>query len=180
MLGWPEYQSGQIAVIFATLFVSPLRHKHGDWDILTYADPEEAHAAYSAQLDAYYRLVDEYPDKFRLVQSLQDLQLVLTNWSEDQDEEPPVGLVILMEGADGVRQPDELEEWIPRVNRLKSETERVFLITNNHFGGKAFANALEMQARLSGKKVKAPEEILQAFPDLKKHVLDPPGQSELF
>jgi uncharacterized protein YecE (DUF72 family) len=76
--------------------------------------------------------------------------------------------------------PDELGEWIPRVDRLKAETDRVFLIANNHFGGKAFANALEMRARLSGRKVKAPEETLQAFPDLRKHVLDPPGQSELF
>jgi membrane dipeptidase len=118
LLGWSEYQDGQIAVIFATLFASPARHKHGDWDILTYADTNEAHSSYSAQLDAYHRLVDEHPEKFQLVQTLQDLKSVLTSWEGAQEDEPPVGLVILMECADGVRQPDELEEWWRRGVRL--------------------------------------------------------------
>jgi membrane dipeptidase len=118
LLGWSEYVAGQIAVIFATLFVSPARHKHADWDKLTYADTNEAHSAYSAQVDAYHRLVDEHPQKFRLVQTLQDLEAVLTAREESPDEEHPVGLVILMEGAEGVRQPDELEEWWQRGVRL--------------------------------------------------------------
>jgi hypothetical protein len=32
LLGWPEYQHGHVAVIFATLFAAPLRHKLGEWD----------------------------------------------------------------------------------------------------------------------------------------------------
>jgi membrane dipeptidase len=118
LLGWPEYQDGQIAVIFATLFAAPLRSKLGEWDILTYADQNGAHASYHAQLDAYHRLVDNHPDKFQLVQTLQDLEAVLAAWDADRDEDPPVGLVILMEGAEGVRHPDELEEWWRRGVRL--------------------------------------------------------------
>ena len=47
LLGWPEYQDGRIAVIFATLFAAPTRHKLGDWDSLTYADTHEAYTSYS-------------------------------------------------------------------------------------------------------------------------------------
>ena len=111
LLGWPEYQRGQIAVIFATLFAAPERHNLGEWDKLTYANTSQAHSIYHAQLDSYQRLVDEHPDQFQLVQSLQDLEHVLTGWETPEDLPSPVGLVMLMEGAEGVRQPSELEEW---------------------------------------------------------------------
>ncbi len=118
LLGWPEYQRGRIAVIFATLFAAPMRSKLGDWDTLTYANEDEAHSSYRAQLDAYHRLVDDHPDKFQLVRTLQDLEAVLTAWESDRDEDPPVGLVILMEGAEGVRGSDELEKWWDQGVRL--------------------------------------------------------------
>ena len=38
MLGWPEYQRGQVALIFATLFAAPMRFCTGDWDRLCYED----------------------------------------------------------------------------------------------------------------------------------------------
>ena len=115
LLGWPEYQLGEVAVVFATLFAAPLRHKLGGWDTLTYADTAQAHRSYSAQLDAYHKLVDEHPDKFQLVHSLQDLEAILAGWDGDR---APVGLVILMEGAEGVREPAEIEEWWHRGVRL--------------------------------------------------------------
>jgi membrane dipeptidase len=118
LLGWPEYQLGQIAIVFATLFAAPQRHKLGDWDTLTYANTNQAHSSYSAQLDAYHRLVDEHPDKFQLVQTLQDLEMICDDWEQLEDGDHPVGLVILMEGAEGVRQPAELEEWWGRGVRL--------------------------------------------------------------
>ena len=118
LLGWPEYQLGQVAIVFATLFAAPLRHKLGDWDTLTYANTNQAHSSYKAQLDAYHQLVDEHPDKFQLVQTLQDLEKVLVDWEQVEDGDHPVGLVILMEGAEGVRQPAELEEWWGRGVRL--------------------------------------------------------------
>ncbi len=118
LLGWPEYQQGQIGVVFASLFSAPLRHKLGDWDTLTYANTSQAYSAYKAQLDAYHRLTDEHPDKFRLVQTLQDLEEVLADWEGMENSGHPVGLVILMEGAEGVRQPDELEEWWAQGVRL--------------------------------------------------------------
>jgi membrane dipeptidase len=111
LLGWPEYQQGNIGLIFATLFAAPIRHKLGEWDKLTYADTSQAHASYNLQLEAYQRLVDEHPDQFKLVQSTQDLTSTLEGWGSSSKTQSPVGLVILMEGAEGVRQPAELEVW---------------------------------------------------------------------
>ncbi len=111
LLGWPEYQLGQVAVIFATLFAAPIRHKLGEWDMLTYTNTNQAHSTYQVQLDAYHRLGEEHPDKFLLVQTLQDLDNVLGYWEQVKDGDHPVGLVILMEGAEGVREPAELEQW---------------------------------------------------------------------
>ncbi len=34
LLGWPDYQHGRIAVIFSTLFVTPIRRSDGDWENL--------------------------------------------------------------------------------------------------------------------------------------------------
>jgi membrane dipeptidase len=118
LLGWPEYQRGKVAVIFATLFAAPVRHKLGEWDTLTYDDSLQAHRSYTAQLDAYHRLVDEYPDHFQLVQSLQDLDTVLAGWEMPAESQKRVGLAILMEGAEGVREPADLEEWWQRGVRL--------------------------------------------------------------
>lgn len=61
LLGWPEYQQGRIALIFATLFAAPLRRKEGEWDTQVYASQAQARQLYTAQLDAYQRLVDDHP-----------------------------------------------------------------------------------------------------------------------
>jgi membrane dipeptidase len=111
LLGWPEYQRGRVAVVFSTLFNAPARRRLGDWDVLCYTTFEEAHTLYRSQLDAYHRLAGEHPDMFRLLQARADLQAVLEHWQRVDTDEHPVGLVVLMENAEGVRHPSELEEW---------------------------------------------------------------------
>jgi membrane dipeptidase len=118
MLGWPEYQNGKVAVVFSTLFATPSRHKMGEWDQLCYANPDEANQLYSLQLDAYDRLVDEHPEKFRKIEKLSDLQSILEHWKSDSYNEHPIGLVTLMEGAEGVREPGDLEQWYRRGVRI--------------------------------------------------------------
>jgi membrane dipeptidase len=110
LLGWEEYQRGKIAIVFSTLFVSPQRRKLGDWDSQAYRDFNEAHQHYYDQIIAYHRLTDDYPDKFRMVLNVRDLEDVLVDWNGPQ-ETHPVGLVVLMEGAEGIREPAELDEW---------------------------------------------------------------------
>ena len=111
LLGWPEYQQGQVAIVFSTLFAVPARRREGPSETQVYSTPDQAHKLYQAQIDLYHRLADEHADKFRLVQTQNDLQEVLSHWEDSQDETHPVGLTILMEGAEGVRSADELEEW---------------------------------------------------------------------
>ena len=141
LLGWPDYQRGRVAVVFSTLFVSPRRFAKDDWDpTRCYANFNEAYQLYQSQLDAYHRLTDERPDHFRLLQTRSDLEQVLAKWQshvisgqegddsggekggrgDERGNQPssPVGLCVLMEGAEGVRAPGELEEWWARGVRL--------------------------------------------------------------
>lgn len=110
LLGWENYQQGQVAIVFATLFVSPERKKLGGLDSQVYRDFEEAHRLYKKQAETYQALAGDHPDKFRLVQTKSDLAEVIDAW-KGQRTDHPVGLVMLMEGAEGVRSPAELEDW---------------------------------------------------------------------
>ena len=120
MIGWPDYQRGRVGLVFATLFASPARHCAGAWDKLCYDDARQASRLYRSQLDVYARLVDDHPDKFQTVRTRPDLKNLLASWEKPPllDEETgavrqgnPVGMLVLMEGADAIRDPGELDEW---------------------------------------------------------------------
>jgi membrane dipeptidase len=111
LLGYPNYQRGRVGVVFSTLFNIPRRHQAGAWDRLSYETAEQAHLLYRRQIDRYNQLADEHPEQFRLIQSQTDLQDTLSHWDNPEKPAHPVGLVILMEGAEGVRQPEEVEDW---------------------------------------------------------------------
>jgi membrane dipeptidase len=112
LLGWPEYQRGQVAVLFATLFAAPARWNSSAENVSqVYKSDHEAQRICREQLDAYYRLTDSHPDKFCLIRSTSDLDPVLDHWRVSKEVEHPIGLVILMEGAEAIRNLDELEEW---------------------------------------------------------------------
>ena len=111
LLGWPDYQAGRVAVIFGTLFAAPARRKTGGSDKHTYANYEQAHRLYRLQLDAYHELADRFPQKFQLITTRAGLETILAHWNEPGTGEHPVGIVPLMEGAEGVRKPAELREW---------------------------------------------------------------------
>lgn len=141
LLGWAEYQRGRVALVFATLFVTPA-HRREPWEKFYYRDISEANRLYRQQVDIYHRLVDEHADMFRLIQDRAALEDLLAHWERKEmdlpESEPdaeegsrparngrepgrevdapapgghPVGMVMLMEGAEGVRTPQELEEW---------------------------------------------------------------------
>ncbi len=117
LLGWPDYQRGRVAIVFATLFAAPARRKLGPWDTQCYRDFAEAVDRYQAQIDVYHRLVEDHPDKFRLLRAQEELHDHLDEWESDASS-PPVGLVILMEGAEAVGDPSELAEWWERGVRI--------------------------------------------------------------
>jgi uncharacterized protein YecE (DUF72 family) len=74
---------------------------------------------------------------------------------------------------------DELRALADKARRIESETDETYVITNNHFEGKAVANALEISALLRGAPVPAPAELVRAFPHLADSVRVE-GQGELF
>ncbi|MBI5841715.1 MAG: membrane dipeptidase [Chloroflexi bacterium] len=118
LLGWPDYQRARVAVVFSTLYATPFRWKTTDNELHTYKTFDEAHRLYRDQLDAYHRLTDSHPDKFRLLRSQSDLSLLLDDWHDLPESSHPVGLVVLMEGAEAIRELSELEEWHEKGLRL--------------------------------------------------------------
>jgi membrane dipeptidase len=111
LLGWPEFQRGRVALIFSTLFAAPHRHRLYQNETQVYKTFNEAHALCRDQLLAYHRLTDDHPDKFRLIHSTADLNALLACWQAPAADGCPVGLLALMEGAEAIRSPAELEEW---------------------------------------------------------------------
>ncbi len=131
LLGWPEYQRGQVAVVFATLFIAS-RGAMEEWESQVYLDTAEARRLWQRQIDYYQRLAGDSPDQFRLIGEGRQLQDLLSAWRENPAREPlpetdgaeaqpvthPVGLVLLMENAEGLREPAELEDWYAQGVRL--------------------------------------------------------------
>ena len=111
LLGWPEYQRGQVAIVFSTLYAAPVRAKEGEWDKLCYSNVDQARRLYLDQMHLYRELVDSKPQYFRQLRSASELRDHLAEWEDPAKPERPVGLVALMEGADGIRSADELVEW---------------------------------------------------------------------
>jgi len=117
MLGWPDWLHGQVGLIFATLYACPGR-RAGKYATLSYTTAEEAHRLYHRQLNLYRDLVATHPDKFYLITSRTDLETGLQHWRAAPPARRRIGLVLLMEGADGVRHPDELAWWFEQGLRI--------------------------------------------------------------
>jgi uncharacterized protein YecE (DUF72 family) len=75
--------------------------------------------------------------------------------------------------------PDELDALTRKAERIAGTHEETTVVTNNHFEGKAVANALEILSLLRREPVLAPSEIVDAFPRLRGRVRIE-GQQSLF
>ena len=62
--------------------------------------------------------------------------------------------------------PEELKPWAERVGNIARAASVVFVITNNHYQGKAIANALQLIGILRGPPVAVPEGLSEHFPEL--------------
>ncbi len=111
VIGWPDYQRGQVAIVFSTIYAMPVRWSSSENKSQVYKTFDEAHKLYREQLMTCHRMTDSEPDKFRLIASSRDLNLILDHWNSPTESEHPVGMVILMEGAECIRTLSELDEW---------------------------------------------------------------------
>lgn len=77
---------------------------------------------------------------------------------------------------------DELDEWIPRIRQMGEKAGSVYVVGNNHFRGQAPANILQLKSKTIGEPLRMPEDLLEAFPQLKKASRTPgrPQQKKLF
>lgn len=118
-LGLPDALLGRVGLVFSTIFVAP--HDGDDnspWSGFSYKTPQEAYKLGSSQVDYYNRLADE-TDKVRLVKTQADLDAVLASWGEGKEVgDHQQGLVLLMENADPILEPQQFEEWYERGVRM--------------------------------------------------------------
>lgn len=112
-LGWPDWIAGRVGIVFATIFAEPERSAFGGPPANRYATEDDARAVGLRQL-AVYRSLTSHGAPFRLIRQAPDLDAVLTAWNgwhASIGPLPPIGLVLLMENADPIRTPDEVDEW---------------------------------------------------------------------
>jgi membrane dipeptidase len=113
MSGLPELRRGGFGVIFGVIFAHPAMegYRSEGAGSQVYHSTEEAYSIGQGQL-GYYRQLAEEPG-ITLISNQQDLQEVLMAWEHTKahDPEHPLGLIPLMEGADPIRTPDEVETW---------------------------------------------------------------------
>lgn len=117
-VGLPEAIVGRVALIFATIFISPEGVSASGWPEETYSTPRQAHDLAMKQYDYYMRLTDETASVM-LVRDRAELDEVLATWDDDVDlRDRRQGLVLLMEGADPILEPRQFEDWYERGVRI--------------------------------------------------------------
>ncbi|MCZ7575333.1 MAG: membrane dipeptidase [Ardenticatenaceae bacterium] len=110
----PALRAGGVDLVFATLFVEPARESSPGLSATVYHTAEEAHRFAAAQLEFYQRLVRTVPNTM-LIRTRADLA---TLRAPAPGDEAPLGLVLLMEGADPIREPAEVGWWVEQGVRL--------------------------------------------------------------
>lgn len=75
---------------------------------------------------------------------------------------------------------EELNPWVERIQTIRAESRETYVITNNHYQGKAVVNALELLSILNATKVKVPEPLRQHYPQLEKIASEMPAEPTLF
>ncbi|CAN5741036.1 membrane dipeptidase [soil metagenome] len=121
MITWPELRRAHIDLVVATLFAHPAERAPmqalGTRAAPPYPEPPAYHDAQGAfeqadtQLRYYERL--EHAGTIRIVRDRSDLQSL-----RKRGHDEPIGVVVLMEGADPIRTPDETGWWFERGVRL--------------------------------------------------------------
>jgi membrane dipeptidase len=119
MSGLPELRQAGCGIIFSTLFAYPRQAAHKEVgkqysQTQTYRISTEAARVADSQL-AYYQELRE-AQEVSFVKSKSDLSAFLIDWwqAADTGRQRPVGLVLLMEGADPIGRPSDAEYWYAR------------------------------------------------------------------
>jgi len=117
----PELRAGGVGIVFGTIYVRPatsVRMSAGGGALggRTYKTPQEARALGLEQLEVYERW--EEAGLVRILRTKGDLKPYTAVGAKNQLEDQPLGVVLLMEGADPLVTPDDLGEWRARGLRV--------------------------------------------------------------
>jgi uncharacterized protein YecE (DUF72 family) len=61
---------------------------------------------------------------------------------------------------------EELTEWKRRIRKVAAASQETYVILNNHYQGKAVVNALQIRAKLEGRRVAVPDNLAAFYPQL--------------
>jgi uncharacterized protein YecE (DUF72 family) len=70
------------------------------------------------------------------------------------------------EKYDYLYSTDELEDWARRVRKIAAETDSTYVVTNNHYGGQAVANAFQLARALDARPTAPPPQLVARFPEI--------------
>ncbi len=73
----------------------------------------------------------------------------------------------------------ELEPWLDRIKAVEHGTKDTYVVTNNHYLGKAVVNGLEISSILKGKPVSAPASLVEHYPELQEFTSPEPEPGQL-
>lgn len=104
--GFPDWAAGGYGMLFVTTFVMPADQAYPG-SRFVYHNPEEA-AQLGRQVRQYYRNLVAGDPALKLIQTRQDLAELKAERSAGKST---LGLLMLMEGAEPLRDPAELPEW---------------------------------------------------------------------
>jgi len=75
---------------------------------------------------------------------------------------------------------DELNPWVARIQEVQKHTQNTFVVTNNHYQGKAVVNALQLLSILKGTKLQVPDDLRPHYPQLEQIASEMPAAPTLF
>ena len=73
----------------------------------------------------------------------------------------------------------ELEPWLDRIKTIEQAAPDTYVVTNNHYLGKAVVNAVEISSILKGEPAGAPATLLDKYPELKEFATTAGGGEQL-
>lgn len=137
----PEMRQGRMAVSIVTLLARSTGQSVAHID---YASPTQSYGIAQGQL-AYYRALEK-DGHIRILTDSPSLSTHIAEWETWEKngaistDTPPLGFVISMEGADPIRNPQQLEEWWDAGLRLLGPT---------HYGAGRYAGGTGTQLGLT-------------------------------
>jgi uncharacterized protein YecE (DUF72 family) len=95
-------------------------------------------------------------------------------WFTDDPATPP------HERYNYLYSKEELDPWIDRIRSINQKARQTYVISNNHFQGKAIFNALQILNTITHEKVKVPDPLRQHYPELNEIASEMPAVPTLF